>query len=101
MDKPLAELGVKNGSQFDCDDYLQKFEIRIMLLHHEEFKSDDFEITTDPHVHTAKAENGVHPEAEIAESHRKEEEHKNGNKEGNGQPVEDGVLSMEITGEYS
>ncbi|KAI1718604.1 thiF family domain-containing protein [Ditylenchus destructor] len=44
MDKTLSELGVQNGAQFDCDDFTQQLEFKIIVFHSADLDAEQFEI---------------------------------------------------------
>uniref|UniRef100_A0A914X6L2 SUMO-activating enzyme subunit n=1 Tax=Plectus sambesii TaxID=2011161 RepID=A0A914X6L2_9BILA len=48
QDKTLAELKVVDGSRLQCDDYMQNFELSLIIIHCQDFKDGiDFVIITD------------------------------------------------------
>lgn len=44
MDQSLSKLGVQSGNQFDCDDFVQHLQFKVIVHHSTEKHLDEFEI---------------------------------------------------------
>jgi hypothetical protein len=47
LGKTLAELHVTSGAYLQCDDFLQQFELRLVVVHNEQLQGDDFVVVSD------------------------------------------------------
>jgi hypothetical protein len=43
MNDKLKTLGIKNGSQLDCDDYKQQLNFKLIVMNSEKLEEDQFE----------------------------------------------------------
>lgn len=44
MDMPLAKLGIQSGTQFDCDDFVQCLQFKLIAFHSAELEPEQFDI---------------------------------------------------------
>lgn len=44
MDQSLSKLGVQSGNQFDCDDFVQHLQFKVIVHHSMEKHLNEFEI---------------------------------------------------------
>lgn len=47
MDHTLAKVGVRHGSQLDCDDFKQQLDLKVVVFHDTELKADDYKLVSD------------------------------------------------------
>lgn len=47
MDHPLSKFGVKSGNQFDCDDFVQHLQFKVVVVHSKDLKLDQFDIVSE------------------------------------------------------
>lgn len=43
----MENVGIINGCVLECDDFLQKLELRIRIVESNQLKSDEFDIVND------------------------------------------------------
>jgi hypothetical protein len=44
MDRTLASLGVRNGTQVECDDFSQNLNFKMIIFHSAKLNGDEFEM---------------------------------------------------------
>lgn len=47
MDHTLAKLGLRHGSQLDCDDFQQQLNLKVVVFHDSQLKPDDYKLVSD------------------------------------------------------
>lgn len=46
MDSTLSKLGIKNGTQFDCDDFVQHLQFKLIAFNSSNLEAEEFEIVS-------------------------------------------------------
>lgn len=46
MHLTLSKLGIKNGTQFDCDDFVQHLQFKLIIFHLSTLSAEEFEIVS-------------------------------------------------------
>jgi ubiquitin-like 1-activating enzyme E1 B len=47
MENTLGKLGVRHGSQLDCDDFLQQLNLKIVIFHDDKLNTDEYKMVSD------------------------------------------------------
>lgn len=46
MELSLSKLGIKNGTQFDCDDFVQHLQFKLIAFHSPDLEAEQFEVVS-------------------------------------------------------